>query len=149
MIAIERATEQDLVDVVGLFEKYRAFYGRDAAPEAAQHFIAERLESGDSTIFLARDGAEGRRAVGLMQLYPLFSSTALKRLWLLNDLYVEQSHRRQGVGRLLIAAAGELCRETGARGFFLETDASNTKAQALYESIGMTRVPSFFYALDL
>ena len=149
MIAIERATEQDLVDVVGLFEKYRAFYGRDAAPEAAQHFIAERLESGDSTIFLARDSAEDRRAVGLMQLYPLFSSTALKRLWLLNDLYVEESHRRKGVARELIASAVALCRSTGARGFFLETEATNARAQALYESVGMKRVTSFFYALDV
>jgi ribosomal protein S18 acetylase RimI-like enzyme len=149
MIKIERASTRDLTEVVDLFEKYRAFYHREPARGDAERFIGERLANGDSAIYLARDGGERARAVGLMQLYPLFSSTAMKRLWLLNDLYVEASHRRRGVARQLIGAAEELCRATGARGFFLETEATNTRAQALYESVGMSRIPSYFYGVDV
>jgi len=154
MIAIERAGTTDLDELVGLFEKYRAFYRCEPSTDGAQRFLGARLEQGDSVVFLARDRSEPEasavgRAVGFTQLYPLFSSTAMKRLWLLNDLYVEDSHRRKGVARQLIASAAELCRSTGARGFLLETEATNARAQALYESVGMKRVTSFFYALDV
>ena len=45
----------------------------------------------------------------------------MKRLWILNDLYVAAEGRRQGVGRALIDRARALAVETGAKGLILET----------------------------
>jgi len=33
--------------------------------------------------------------------------------------------------------------------YVLETEATNTQAQALYERMGLNRVSGYFYALDL
>jgi ribosomal protein S18 acetylase RimI-like enzyme len=93
-------------------------------------------------VFVAeRDG----RAVGFVQLYPLFSSTAPRprRLWLLNDLYVAPEARGGGVGRALLERARGLAEETGAAGIELVTAATNTVAQGLYESVGYRRDEQF------
>ena len=62
---------------------------------------------------------------GFTQLYPLFSSTRMKRYWLLNDLFVNENHRGKGHSKALIESAKELCRETKACGILLETDKTN------------------------
>lgn len=137
-------------DVIGpLFDAYRQFYGQPPDGTLARRFIAERLERGESTIFLAeRDGL----AVGFVQLYPLFSSTAARprRLWLLNDLYVAPSARGTGVGRALMMRARRLAEDTGACGLELATARTNTPAQRLYESLAYRRDDQFLrYELGL
>ena len=89
----------DVDAVAPLFDAYRQFYQQPSDPALARAFIAERLARSESVIFLAeRDG----QAVGFVQLYPLFSSTAARprRLWLLNDLFVSPvGPRRRGGAR--------------------------------------------------
>ena len=121
--------------VAPLFDAYRQFYRQPSDLSAAGAFIAARLEREESVIFLAeRDG----RAIGFVQLYPVFSSTAARpgRLWLLNDLFVAPEERGGGIGRALLARARRLAEETGAVGLELVTARSNTGAQRLYESVG-------------
>ena len=84
---VREAGPADTEVVAPLFDAYRQFYEQPADRALARAFIADRLERGDSVIFLAeRNG----RAVGFVQLYPLFSSTAARPrpLWLHNDLFV-------------------------------------------------------------
>jgi GNAT superfamily N-acetyltransferase len=68
----------------------------------------------------------------------MFSSTRMKRLWLLNDLFVKKEYRRRGISKLLIERAKELCRETKACGFILETAKSNSVGNKLYQAVGMS-----------
>ena len=133
---IRKATIQDLEDIVPLFNAYRIFYGKDSDLDGAQDFISQRLEHNESTIFLAFDQAN--QAVGFIQLYPLFSSTRMSRLWLLNDLYVDMRARRKGFAKALLEHAKQFCQENGAAGFFLETGADNKEGNALYPAAGMT-----------
>jgi GNAT superfamily N-acetyltransferase len=49
--------------------------------------------------------------VGFAQLYPSFSSVLMKRIWILNDLFVEKDFRREGVAKLLMDAAERYARE--------------------------------------
>jgi ribosomal protein S18 acetylase RimI-like enzyme len=139
---IRRAGPADAGAVAPLFDAYRRFYGRPPDLELARRFVAERLERGESVIFLAeRDG----RAVGFVQLYPVFSSTAARpgRLWLLNDLYVAPEARRGGLARDLMAAARHLAEETGACGLELVTGRTNAAAQRLYRSLGWHQDDAF------
>lgn len=71
-----------------------------------------------------------------MQLYPSFSSTSMKRVWILNDLFVAPDHRRTSVGRTLMAAAEDLARATGAKGLVLSTQKTNATAKTLYAARG-------------
>ena len=97
---IYQATSVDIEDLTLLFDAYRQFYGQAPAPMAAAAFIAERLAKSESVIFLAR--SETGEAIGFAQLYPAFSSVAMKRMWYLNDLFVAASARQQGVARALL-----------------------------------------------
>jgi GNAT superfamily N-acetyltransferase len=132
---VRQAGPGDVDLVAPLFDAYRQFYQQPSDPALARAFLAERLARGESVVFLAeRDG----RAVGFVQLYPLFSSTAERprRLWLLNDLFVAPEARGGGVGRALMDRARRLAEETGAVGLELATARTNTGAQRLYESLG-------------
>lgn len=146
---IRQADSGDADVVAPLFDAYRQFYEQPSDLPLARRFIAERLERGESVIFLAeRDG----RAVGFVQLYPVFSSTAPhpRRLWLLNDLYVAPDARQGGVGRALMARARRHAEETGACGLELVTARTNTVGQRLYESEGYRRDDAFLrYELGL
>jgi ribosomal protein S18 acetylase RimI-like enzyme len=73
---------------------------------------------------------------GFVQLYPLFSSTRLKKLWLLNDLYVDEMFRGQRISIMLIDEAKRLAMETNSAGLILETAKSNVIGNQLYIRTG-------------
>jgi len=54
----------------------------------------------------------------------------------LTELYVDESYRRRGVGRALVAHVEKLAREAGARHMLILTDFYNNAAQSLYRSMG-------------
>ncbi len=142
---ILKATPSDFDKIAPLFDLYRQFYGRPADLEAAKHFLQERLTNTESVIFYARDAG---KAIGFVQLYPSFSSISMKRLWILNDLFVMTSARRKKVGRQLLEKATEFAKETNAKGLSLKTAVDNLSAQLLYESLGWKR-DGRFYSYDL
>ena len=145
-ITIVRATLDHLDVLVPLFEGYRAFYGHAPAPAPAREFLAERLTSGDTVIFLASLELPGGRAAsaGFTHLFPSFTTGAMRRIWILNDLFVAPEARRFGVGRRLLEHAHNFGRETGAAELTLETQTTNHAAQALYESLGWVRDREFY-----
>lgn len=146
MIVIRKASLADLEDLVPLFDAYRQFYKQAPDAAGARQFLAERLEKEESVVFMA---FEEDRAVGFTQLYPIFSSVGMGRSWLLNDLYVDASARKKGVGLQLLEAAKQWGRETGSRWLMLETAVDNYAAQALYEKNGWRKVDGVFYSVSL
>lgn len=130
---VRRATIADTDAIAPLFDRYRSFYRQPSDIALARRFIDERLQRGESVIFLAEtDGA----AIGFTQLFPSFSSVGATRIWILNDLYVDAAARRQGAARALLQAAADFARDNGARRLELETDHDNETAQALYRRLG-------------
>jgi len=129
---IRRATLNDIETLAKLFDAYRVFYKKPSDKEGAVQFLKERIEKADSEIFVACNEAD--EIVGFVQLYPLFSSTQMKRLWLLNDLFVDARFRRQGYSKALIKAAKDLCKVSKASGMYLETEKGNVEGNALYQN---------------
>lgn len=125
------ATPKHLEPLVKLFDAYRVFYRKEPDPGGARTFLRDRLQNGDSNIYLAFDEATATYC-GFVQLYPLFSSTRMCRLWLLNDLYVAPEYRGRGISRQLIERSKDLARETDAAGLMLETEKSNHIGNQLY-----------------
>ena len=142
---IELATTAHLNDVANLFNDYRIFYEQPSDINGAKSFIKDRLNNKDSIIFVASSSSttekkyngDNNKPVGFTQLYPTFSSVSMKRQYVLNDLFVNPNARGKGVSKGLIEKAKDLARETGAYGFFLETEKSNTIGNSLYPSVGM------------
>lgn len=149
-LVLRNATPADTDVVAELFEQYRAFYKRPPAPEDARAFIGERIARGDSTIILALAKAgDSETAAGFVQLYPTFSSLRMRRIWIVNDLYVAPEHREQRVGKRLMLAAKKHADETGACGLSLATAPDNVSARRLYESLGYQTDDSMLhYVLD-
>jgi GNAT superfamily N-acetyltransferase len=141
-----RADETDIARVAPLFDAYRSFYGQPSDIARANAFLHERLARGESALLLAERGGE---AIGFANLYPLFSSVRTTRLWLLNDLYVADGARRQGVARALLDAAAAFARERGAAGLMLETGRDNAPARALYRAAGWNEDATQWYSLSL
>jgi ribosomal protein S18 acetylase RimI-like enzyme len=131
---IRKATISDIAQLANLFDQYRVFYKFKSDLQGAKEFLTERLQNGDSTIIV--DEREGNILSGFTQLYPLFSSTRMKKLWLLNDLYVSPEFRGKGISVSLINKAKELARETAAAGLMLETAKTNQIGNKLYPKTG-------------
>lgn len=131
---IVEATLEQMDELAALFNAYRMFYRKPDDPEGAKIFLSERMKQKESIIFIAveNDGT----VTGFVQLYPLFSSTRMKRWWLLNDLFVRPDFRRNGISRLLIERCKALAMETGAAGLSLETEKSNHIGNQLYPDAG-------------
>ncbi|QKE64800.1 GNAT family N-acetyltransferase [Aquipseudomonas campi] len=145
---VVQAGVNDLDELVGLFAGYLEFYEVPRAAGEIAKFIGARLQRDDSTLFIARN--EQGVAQGFVQLYPLFSSLSMAPAWLLNDLYVAPSARRQGVAEALMNAARAHGVATGACGLQLETAKTNLGGQALYEKLGYVRDEVFYtYWLSL
>ncbi|HBQ2428199.1 TPA: GNAT family N-acetyltransferase [Klebsiella aerogenes] len=138
---IYQAQPQDVDTILPLYLAYRRFYQVEENLVQAREFILKRLQLNESVIFFAEvDG----KAVGFTQLYPLFCSLEMKRIWLLYDLYVDESARQHGVAQQLIARAEQLAKESDSAFIMLSTATDNTKAQALYERSGFVRDTDFY-----
>ena len=130
---IARLSIDKLDDVLPLFDAYRMFYKAASDIARARTFLQARLANNESVIFVAyADGA----AVGFTQLYPKYSSARTEKNWILNDLYVEESVRKHGVGEELIRAAIAFAKHDGAVSVHLSTQVDNLRAQRLYKKIG-------------
>lgn len=138
---VRQASINDLDTLVPLFDGYRQFYRQAADPARAHAFLAERFAHLESIVLLACD--EQGAGLGFVQLYPLFSSVRVVRIYLLNDLFVAPSARRRGVASALLTAAAEHARALGAARLWLQTEQNNASAQALYEALGWQRDHDF------
>ena len=139
-VEIRQATVEDLDLLVPLFDGYRQFYRQPSEPERARRFLLERFEHSQSVIFLSFTGTA---AIGFTQLYPSFSSGAMARIFILNDLFVAPEARGRGAGSALLSAAAEYARRVGASRLVLSTEVTNTAAQSLYERQGWRRNTDF------
>lgn len=137
---VRQATVNDIDPLVALFDGYRQFYRQPSEPDRIRQFLLDRFEHNQSVIFLAAsDGAP----VGFTQLYPSFSSGALARIFILNDLFVDPGARRAGAGAALLEAAADYARRVGALRLMLSTEVTNSAAQALYQNMGWKRNTEF------
>jgi len=131
---IRKAIPEDIISLAKLFDAYRVFYEKSSDPSGAEIFLKERMDNKESVIFIAFSISD--ELVGFTQLYPLFSSTRMRRLWLLNDLFVAPNYRGKGISIQLIDSAKRLCIETEAGGLILETAKANTIGNSLYPKAG-------------
>ncbi len=144
---IRRAKAKDLDQLAELFDAYRQFYRKESDLEAAKQFLTARIQNQDSEIFVAE---MDHQIIGFTQLYPLFSSSKMKKLWLLNDLFVDPKQRGRGVSVGLIERAKQLALESNACGMYLETEKTNRIGNGLYPKTGfLLNEASNYYEWDI
>jgi GNAT superfamily N-acetyltransferase len=139
-VTVHQAVLAELEAVAVLFDQYREFQGQASDLTAARGFLEARFNHGESVVFVAH---LGDMPVGFAQLYPSFSSVSLARVFILNDLFVQESGRRRGVASKLLAAVEGYAWSLGAARVSLNVARDNERGQALYEALGWGRDQQF------
>ena len=132
---IRRATESDLpaierlvVELVGSLAD-----GEGASVETALENSRSVLRDASARILLAEDGGA---VVGLISFSARRTLTHEGLSGLIDELVVAEGHRGGGVGRQLVRAAVQCCRELGCCEVEVSTESSNAGARGFYRSCG-------------
>jgi GNAT superfamily N-acetyltransferase len=138
VIEVWPAQPHEAAQVTRLLIAFRDWLESDLPPDDAFAASVARLIAQPGAEFLL--GSIGRDAspCGVCQLRFRHSVwTDSPDCWL-EDLFVEEHARGQGVGGALVVAAFERARVRGARRIELDTNEHNHGAIALYESLGFS-----------
>lgn len=111
------------------FEDERTYSG--ARPSAA---YLERLLGSDS--FIALVASQGDTVIGGIAAYELPKFEQERSEIYLYDLAVASAHRRRGVAKALIAELRKIAASRGAWVVFVQADAGDEPAIALYSKLG-------------
>ncbi|MHA6192348.1 N-acetyltransferase family protein [Bacillus subtilis] len=139
---IRQAKTSDAAAITPLFNQYREFYRQASDLQGAEAYLKARLENHESVILIAEENGE---FIGFTQLYPTFSSVSMKRIYILNDLFVVPHARTKGASGRLLSAAKDYAEENGAKCLTLQTEHHNRKARSLYEQNGYEEDTGFVH----
>ncbi|MBB4738995.1 ribosomal protein S18 acetylase RimI-like enzyme [Actinoplanes octamycinicus] len=129
--------DPDFVQLVRLFDDYRAHYGETPEPARTAGWLSERLRSGELRAFLAFPAAPTPSAAcGFVTTAVLPASLRLATFWMIRDLFVSPGQRRGGTARALLDHVVTEARAAGALRVSLQTEPDNTPALSLYKSAG-------------
>jgi ribosomal protein S18 acetylase RimI-like enzyme len=100
-----------------------------------------------STLLVAREPDENSPIAGMLCLSIYRVPTGLRSI--IEDVIVDQSMRRRGIGEALVGRAIELAREAGADGVSLTSNPKREAANQLYQSMGfeLRKTNPYFYRL--
>lgn len=150
MVAVTAADPRDADAITELLHEMDRFYGAtETEPRAA------RLPQIKAALFSSPPVAysllawECEQLIGLAAYSFLWPAESVTSSLFLKELYVVQSHRRRGIGKLLIQHVGQLAIDNQCSRVEWVTDEDNADAQRFYEKLGAPRYPSkMFYRVE-
>jgi GNAT superfamily N-acetyltransferase len=137
---------EEFEQLLPLIAAYQRFYEVEEISEERNRTFFRRFvgPSEDGLLLGARQDGE---LVGYACLYWHFSSLEACESVLMNDLFVVEDGRGEGVGRALIEATAEVARERGVPFVEWSTAPDNETAQRLYDATSAERTEWFSYEL--
>ena len=98
-----------------------------------------------STLLVAREPDENSPIAGILCLSIYRVPTGIRSI--IEDVIVDQSMRRRGIGEALVERAIELAREAGADGVSLTSNPKREAANQLYQAMGfeLRKTNPYFY----
>lgn len=129
--------EKDHVEALaGLLAEVDSFYGDTTGPLIARVRQITDALFGDPPAAYAVLAWDEDQLVGLATYSFLWPAAGVTRSLYLKELYVAESHRKTGVGRLLVQHIFEIARKHKCSRVEWATDEFNTHAQKFYELLG-------------
>ena len=147
-IVVKKLQKRDIYtfqEVIKLFEE--VFEMKDFTPPDSHH-LKSLLSQPDFFVFAAFIGDE---VVGGLTAYVLEQYYSEKPLAYIFDLAVAVPHQRKGIGKKLINATNDYCRERGFEEVFVQADKVDDYALNFYRSTkptGEEQVVHFTYSVD-
>ena len=117
-----------------------------SAPIPTARHLENLLATSTSHLLIARDPNQNDRIVGTLTLVLYRIPTGI-RAWI-EDVVVDESARRRGVGELLCRAAIERARSAGARNVDLTSRSARKAANRLYQRLGFSLRETNLYRLE-
>ena len=120
-----------------LWDAYNAFYGRSGAaslPEPITRSTWERFFDAAEPVHALVAEREGRLA-GLAHYLYHRSTTRLRDVCYLQDLFTAPELRGLGIGRRLIQGVYEAARADGCSRVYWQTQVTNAPGRALYDKV--------------
>jgi GNAT superfamily N-acetyltransferase len=147
-VRIEPVSEAQFEQLLPLIAAYQRFYEVEKIDEDRNRafFVRFIAPSEDGMLLGAWHDDELH---GYACLYWHFTSLVPAETVLMNDLFVTETARGQGVGRALIEASAEVARSRGAHHLEWATAPDNKTAQRLYDSTGAEPSTWIEYELEL
>ena len=140
MFNIYSINDELINDAAALFDQYRIFYKMESDLKSSQAFISARAKQQDSFIFVAYKENE---PAGFAQIYPSYSSVAMKKIWILNDLFVAMPFRKSGCATCLLSYVESQASNNDVFSIKLATASNNSQANELYYKLGYKRNQAF------
>lgn len=143
---IKRTDSTNLKDLEGLFVNYRGFYGcqYDESEDVSGFLEDIILDCNKGSFFIAY---LGDIAVGFAGCYFTYSSVLLKKIAIINDLFISDEYRSRGFGRSLIESAIANLKDDGFSKIRWCSQRDNLTAQALYDNMNIDKSDWIHYDL--
>ena len=132
---MKEADRETVLDMMRVFYRSPAVY-TDGSKEIFQNDVDACLNDEPYLEGYVFEGDEGLQGYAIIA--KSFSTEFGKRCIWLEDLYVMEAYRRQGIGKALFALLQEKYRDAILR---LEVEEDNHTARKLYECQGMETLP--------
>jgi ribosomal protein S18 acetylase RimI-like enzyme len=132
-VKIRTATPADAPAVVSLMAQL-AGHTRGHIDAGVDNRFYDMLELPPYAILVAED--DPGQVIGLLTASTRWTLWHAGPCTLIEELVIDESARRQGVGRALIQAALDWARAQGCSEVEVSTDVDNTAAQAFYRQLG-------------
>ena len=134
---IRQIERQDYAGWRPLWDRYNAFYGRSGPTALAEEITEatwERFFREDEPVHCLVAEVDGHIA-GIAHYLFHRSTTRLRDVCYLQDLYTADHLRGQGIGRLLIEAVYAAATKAGSSRVYWNTQITNEAGRALYDKV--------------
>lgn len=132
--AFEQAAELTIIPARASYRHARLLAGEGLEGPEAEEWIEGRMQHLDDPHYDALLAIKGDRPMAHVGVL------AVGELALLQGVYVSPEFRRQGIGRMMMGRALEICARSLFKHVFLSTEPGNVAAQGLYAGLGFVKI---------
>ncbi len=132
-ITVRPATSGDVSEVVKLARSLSIADGQQPSRLTKTAYLRDGF--GENPAVLAMVAEVGHKVVGYTLYFQGYDTGRAERGVYLSDLYVDKAFRRQGIGRALMQATANACKEMGGEWMFWSVLKGNKSARKFYRTI--------------
>jgi aminoglycoside 3-N-acetyltransferase I len=146
-LEIRKLEKQDLDNFIALIGVFEDVFEMQNFIIPDEKHLQQLLQKDSFFVFVALSGKE---VVGGLTAYTLEQYYSTQPLVYIFDLAVQTRYQRQGIGRKLMAAINEYCKNTGVEEVFVQADEIDDYALEFYQATGgiAEKVVHFNYPLN-
>ena len=145
--SVRPATREDRPALVALIRDYLDFYKAPQPEEAALAAFLDRVDADRARAVQLVAELDGR-LVGFASLFASFDTLVAAEILVMNDLFVMEPQRRQGIGHALFEASRRYGRDHGYVRLDWVTALDNQIARRFYDRHGAIAGPWIAYSIN-